>query len=114
MEVIVMSHKSNETKEYAILRDYYTYYKKREGVLFVLANEKADQTFSKFLPREQMNNTFEWEKVREGDVHYRSAGIEYGESSKLIIETGFIKVKRPFSKKAMTYTYKKYRFVLKR
>jgi hypothetical protein len=111
--MIVVSYKPNETKEYKIIRDYYTYYKKREGVLFVLANEMADQTFSKFLPREQMNNTFEWEKVREGDVHYRTAGVESGEESKLIIETGFIKVKKPFGKKVTTYTYKKYRFMLK-
>lgn len=111
--MIVLECKATETQEYTIVRDYYTYYKKREGVLFVIANEKADQTSSKFLPRDQMNNTYEWEKVREGDVHYRTAGVESGTESKLIIETGFIKIKKPFGHKVGTYTYKKYRFILK-
>ena len=112
--MLVMGHKPNEIKEYKIVRDYYTYYHKKEGVLFVLANEEANQTFSRFLPRSEMNSNYDWKKVNSGDVHYISAGIESGEESKLIIETGFIKIKPRMGGKEKMYTYRKYRFVLKK
>lgn len=111
--MLVTSVKPNEEKSYTIVRDYYTYFQKREGVLFVLSNEDAQQTFSKFLPREEMNSNYEWKKATSGDVHYMSAGIESGDESKLVIETGFIKVKQKFTNKEKTYTYRKYRFILK-
>lgn len=111
--LIVTNFRPNEEKTYKIIRDYYTYFHKKEGVLFVLSNPDGNQTFSRFLPRDQMNNNYEWSKVRTGDVHYRSAGIESGEEEKLIIETGFIKVKEKFTKKIKTHTYRRYRFILK-
>ena len=113
-KLIVTGFKPNEEKVYKIVRDYYTYFHKREGVLFVLSNEDAQQTFSRFLPREQMNSNYEWKRVKSGDVHYVAAGIESGEESKLIVETGFIKVKHRFSQKEKTYTYRRYRFILKK
>lgn len=112
--MIVTGFKPNEEKVYKIVRDYYTYFHKREGVLFVLSNEDAHQTDSRFLPREQMNSNYEWKKVNTGDVHYVTAGIESGDESKLIVETGFIKVKSRFTQKEKTYTYRRYRFILKK
>ncbi|NGY88451.1 hypothetical protein F6Y05_36260 [Bacillus megaterium] len=97
--MIVTGFKPNEEKTYKIVRDYYTYFHKREGVLFVLANEDALQTFSRFLPRDQMNSNYEWKKVNSGDVHYVTAGIESGSESKLIVEKGFIKIKKDSLKK---------------
>ncbi|MGF7534914.1 hypothetical protein AAGG74_14685 [Bacillus mexicanus] len=112
--MIVTDFKANEEKVYKIVRDYYTYFHKREGVLFVLSNEDVQQTFSKFLPRNQMNSNYEWKKVASGDVHYVTAGIESGEESKLVIETGFIRIKSRFSQKIKTYTYRRFRFILKK
>jgi hypothetical protein len=111
--MITVGYKPNEEKEYKIIRDYYTYFHKKEGVLFILADKDDNQTFSKFLPRDQMNNDYEWEKMKSGDVHYIAAGVESGNESKLIIETGFIKMKSRFSAQEKTYTYRRYRFILK-
>jgi hypothetical protein len=110
--MITIGFRANEEKEYKIVRDYYTYYHKKEGVIFILASEDDTQTFSKFLPRSQMNNDYEWQKARNGDVHYLAAGVESGKESKLIIETGFIKMKSKFTQKEETYTYRRYRFIL--
>lgn len=110
--MLATGYRMDERKEYKIIRDYYSEDKKKEGVFFVLTNPEGNQTFSKFLPKEQMNNNYEWEKVKGGDVHYTTAGIEYGKEPKLLVETGFIDVKTKFMKSEKTYTYRKFKFVL--
>lgn len=109
--MLVVGHRADGSKEYKIIRDYHSEYKKKEGVFFVLTNNEGTQTFSKFLPKEQMNNNYVWEKVKNSDVDYTSAGIEYGQESKLIVETGFIDVRKKVTGDR-TYTYRKFRFIL--
>jgi len=110
--MLVMDHKANERKEFKIIRDYYSEKRGREGIMFVLTDDSGEQTVSKFLPKHQMNNNFEWERVRSGDVHYISAGIEYGDEPKLIVETGFINAKTKLFKTKRIYTYRKFTFIL--
>ena len=102
-------------QEYAILRDYYFESKYIKGILFILENEKTGEIIDRILPFEQANNAYEWEKLKNGNVKFQANGIEKGHVSKLIVETGVLKIEKEGmmgGKKEVSFTAKRYRYVL--
>lgn len=111
---MILGFEVEHTHEFTVLRDYYMYNKNFQGVVFVLRDEESSEVFSRFLPQSEMNNVYKWTKAKKEDKEVKRVtyGIEEGEESKLIIETGYLRVKGRFSKKEKKIPAKKYRYTL--
>lgn len=111
-----LTFESEYVQEYIILRDYFVSSKDIDmnGIQFIISNKESGEIKDIFLEKKFLNNMFAWEKTKKDDIEFVSYGIERGPVNKLIIETGFVQMKKKFSKDQITnHPAKKYRYILK-
>lgn len=110
---LFLGFKPEHEKTYNIIRDYYVSTDKTQGIYFIAEDKESGEMREFFLPRENMNNAFLPTKVKNQDVKYKLAGIETGQNSIIIIETGVLEKNKKFGEGITTIPAKKYRYILK-
>jgi len=109
---MILGFKSEYIQEYKILRDYYVSDGELHGIQFILCNSESGEVKQFFLDKKYLSDIYIWEKSKKEEADYLAYGIEKGEATKLIIETGHITMKKRFSKdQTVSQTAKKYRFI---
>lgn len=108
-----LEFKAEYIQEYDILGHYYVSNGELNGLLVILSNTESGEVKDFFLAKDYLNDMYLWEKAKKEDVEFCSYGIEKGKTTKLVIETGFVKTKKKFSKdQFVSQPAKKYRFML--